>query len=277
MAVDLHIHTTASDGNISPAEVIDLAVQAGLRTIAFADHENTAGYTAVKDMAEGKGLEIIPALELQTWHKNKEIHILGYFIDVNDINFQKRLTELRKDKNRCAMAMVEKIRRCGFDIGWDEVERLSCFGGPISKGHIMQVLKLKGYIKTREDAARILGLYFNQEGKAYSCYNFPSAEAVDLIKSARGIPILAHPGLIGDDNLVLDLIKMGISGLEVYYNYFGPNKNNYIAKYEKMALDHGLLMTGGSDYHGTITPVVLGETEIPDAVVASLKESKKLF
>lgn len=266
MSIDLHIHTTASDGNIHPGEVLNLAIEKGLKTIAFADHETTAGYEAVKDTAIDRGVEIICAVELQALQRDKEVHILGYLCNSEKEAFQSRLAELRLARTTIAKETVYKLNSFGFAVEWEDVKKLSHFEGPISKGHIMQALKKAGYINTREDATKIMTSYLNPGGKAYISYNFSAADAIELIKNAGGVPVVAHPGLINNDEIVLDLIKLGCLGLEVYYYYFGRNKNTLIKKYEAMAREYRLIMTGGSDYHGTITPVTLGAIYVPQKV-----------
>ncbi len=274
MLIDLHIHTSASDGDQHPQKVLELAVTAGIKVLAFADHETTAGYTLVRGLAADKGVQILPAVELQTWCDDREVHVLGYLMDVDDSQFQSELARLRELRNQCAYEMVEKIRSFGYQIDWDRVKALAELGGPVSKGHIMRTLQKEGYIKSREDAIRILGLYLNQEGKAYSCHKYATKTAIDFIRRYNGIPVLAHPGLINNDQIVKKIVSMGISGLEVYYNYFGPNRELFTTTYQELAIEKGLLMTGGSDYHGTITPVLLGELQMPEKVVAELVKYK---
>lgn len=262
MSVDLHIHTTASDGDIDPVTVVRMAARAGLQIIALADHESTSGFYPA--FAEGQlhGITVIPAVELMTFYKNKEVHVLGYLTDPENREFQREIAELRDQRTKCAEKTVRKLREFGFMISWDDVKTLVHPNSPVSKGHIMQAINNAGYIKDKADALNVLQTYLNREGLAYICHTFAFEDAVELIKRAGGIPVLAHPGLIMDDIIVGELCDLGIEGIEVFYWYFGPRKDELIIKYNLKAEDKKLLKTGGSDYHGTITPVTLGDNTV---------------
>ncbi|PKM82713.1 MAG: PHP domain-containing protein [Firmicutes bacterium HGW-Firmicutes-14] len=272
MAIDLHIHTTASDGDIEPATIVKMATAAGLETIALADHETTSGFEPACQAGFLYGVKVIPAVEILTYYKDLEIHILGYFNDPNNKSLQKELAGLRSRRTACTKATVKKLREFGFDISWPDVRRLAQKDCCISKGHIIQAINNAGYIRNRSDAIEILKRYLNREGLAYTCHTYPFQHAVDLIKTAGGIPVLAHPGLVRDDDIVEDLCSMGVEGIEVYYHYFGPQKEERIARYNKLAEEKSLLKTGGSDYHGTYTPVRLGDNHVPfEEVIEFLK------
>lgn len=147
-------------------------------------------------------------------------------------------------------------------ISWDEVKTLVHKNSPVSKGHIMQAMNNAGYIRDKADALNLLETYLNRGGLAHICHTFAFEDAVELIKRAGGIPVLAHPGLIMDDIIVGELCDLGIEGVEVFYWYFGPRKDELIIKYNHKAEDKKLLKTGGSDYHGTITPVTLSDNTV---------------
>ncbi|MFZ5639549.1 MAG: PHP domain-containing protein [Bacillota bacterium] len=276
MTIDLHIHTTSSDGNLRPEQVVELAAQAGLQVISLADHESTDGYARAAAAGRVLGVEVIPGVELVTSFEDHEIHLLGYCFNVKNRWFQKQLNELRKARTQCARKTVEKLNEFGFKIAWDDVLPFAQDGSTVSKGHIMQAMHEAGYIHSKMDAVNILKKYLNQQGLAYTCHDYPFAYGVELIKKAGGIPVLAHPGLIGDDEVVERLLELGVEGIEVYYYYFGPRRAEFIARYGALAGERKLLMTGGSDYHGTITPVVLGELYVPPELAARLKEYKSI-
>ena len=158
MTVDLHIHTTASDGNIKPEQIVELASKAGLQTIALTDHESTDGYSYAAAAGHALGIEVIPGVELVTSYKNHEIHLLGYFFDVNSRRFQRQLVELRNARTQCAKKTVEKLRDFGFKIHWEDVLPLAQAGSTVSKGHIMRAMSDAGYIKSKTDAVNILNL-----------------------------------------------------------------------------------------------------------------------
>jgi len=271
MNIDLHIHTTASDGNIRPEQVVELAAQAGLKIISLTDHESTDGYARAAATGRVMGVEVIPGVELVTSYEDQEIHLLGYLFDVNNRRFQRQLDELRRARTQCAQKTVEKLREFGFEIDWHDVLPFAQNGSTISKGHIMQAMHEAGYIHSKMDAVDILKKYLNRQGLAYTCHEYPFAYGVELIKNAGGIPVLAHPGLIGDDTVVNKLLDLGVEGIEVYYYYFGPRRAGLNAHYEALALERNLLMTGGSDYHGTITPIILGEQYVPPELADKMK------
>ncbi len=263
MSIDLHIHTTASDGDVHPVTVVKLAAQAGLKVISITDHESTSGFYPASAESHAHGITVIPAVELLTIYKNKEIHVLGYFIDPDNKYLQEALAELRRQRTMCAKECVKRLREFGFNISWSDVEKLAQPDGPVSKGHIVQAVNNAGYIKERKDAIEFLVKYLNREGLAYICHDFHVDNGIRLIRECGGIPVLAHPGLIRDDNIVEELCCNGIAGIEVFYYYFGQHRDEFVRKYNAVAENKNLLKTGGSDYHGTVTPVVLGENHVP--------------
>lgn len=275
MTIDLHIHTTSSDGNIRPEQVVEMAARAGVKLISLADHESTDGYNMAAAAGHNFGVEVIPGVELVTSYDDHEIHLLGYLFDVKNRWFQKQLGELRKARTQCARKTVEKLNEFGFKIAWDDVLPFAQSDSTVSKGHIMQAMRNAGYIHSKMDAINILKKYLNRHGLAYTCHDYPFSYGVELIKKAGGIPVLAHPGLIGDDRVIGRLLDLGVTGIEVYYYYFGSRREEFIARYETLARERNLLMTGGSDYHGTVTPVVLGELYVPPELAAGLKKYKQ--
>jgi len=263
MLADLHIHTTVSDGDIDPDTVVYFAARAGLKIIALTDHETTSGFKPANIAGKRFGVTVIPGVELLTEHRNREIHLLGYFTDPDSKHLQRELTELRNLRNVCAREAINRLKEFGFRINWSEVEKLAHDGGPVSKGHIVQAMSNAGYIKSRSDAIDFLKKYLNHQGLANISHPYPFEDAVSMIRNSGGIPVLAHPGLIGDEGVVDELCCKGIEGIEVFYYYFGRSREELVQRYALKADQRKLLKTGGSDYHGTITPVVLGENPVP--------------
>ncbi len=263
MCIDLHIHTTASDGNIDPVTVVKMAFDAGLTTIALADHESTSGYYPAYLTGKKYGVKVIPAVELLTLYQGIEVHILGYFNNPDNRYLQQGLAELRSRRTQCARETVYKLGEFGFKISWDDVRKVARPDSSVSNGHIIQALNYAGYINEKEDAIQILTKYLKRDGLAYVNYAYPFEEAVNFIRDSEGIVILAHPGLIRNDRIVEEICQKSIDGLEVFYYYFGKHRDEYIRRYYKKAQEKSLLKTGGSDYHGTLTPVVLGENPVP--------------
>lgn len=274
MTIDLHIHTTASDGSCNPVHVVQRAADAGLKIISIADHETTHGYFLARNEARARDISMIPAVELLTTYKDREVHLLGYLTDPENQRLQENLSELRHLRTRSAEESVKKMQECGFNICWENVKNLAGEDTLISKGHIMRAVNEAGYINNRSDAVNILNEYLSPNGLAYVAHDFSFTDAVELLKSNGGIPVLAHLALIRDDVIVDELCHLGIEGLEVYYCYFGDQRKEWVEKYSLMAETKRLFKTGGSDYHGIYTPVTLGETEVP---VQAVGEFLKVF
>lgn len=274
MTIDLHIHTNASDGSYDPVSLVRKAKEAGLEIISLTDHETTSGFTPAFNEGIKLGINVIPAVELQTYYNGQEVHLLGYLTDPDNKLLQEQLVELRNMRTQCALSTVKKMREYGFDIHWQDVRNLAGCDSIVSKGHIIRAIRNAGYIRDRDDAIHIITTYLNQNGLAYVCHEFGFEEAVRFIKDVGGIPVLAHPALINNEELVEELCTKGIEGVEVYYFYFGTQREEWVNRYSSLAEEKKLMKTGGSDFHGDYTPVVLGKTEVP---FEEVKEFLKIF
>ncbi|HWI54277.1 MAG TPA: PHP domain-containing protein [Desulfobacteria bacterium] len=270
MAIDLHIHTNASDGSYDPVSLVRKAKDAGLTIISLTDHETTSGFTPAFNEGVKLGVTVIPAVELQTYYNGLEIHLLGYLTDPDNKMLQQQLGELRNMRTNCSLTTVKKMREFGFDITWQDVKNLASSDSIVSKGHIIRAIRNAGYIRDRDDAFHIINTYLNQNGLAYVCHEFRFEDAVRLIKDVGGIPVLAHPALINNEEVVEELCTKGVEGVEVYYFYFGSKREEWVNRYSSLAEEKKLMKTGGSDFHGEYTPVVLGNTEVPFEEVKEL-------
>lgn len=243
---DLHIHTIASDGILSPEEVIDTSINMGLSGIAITDHDTVASLKIAEDYLKDmkNNFKFIPGIELNTDYKNSEVHILGYFIDYNNQPLLDKLIDLRNSRYKRAEKMIEKLRSMGFLIDFQMVKKLSG-NDLIGRPHIAQALVDKGYVFSVKEA---FDKYISKGRPAYiPRYKFSPNEAINLIKKAGGIAVLAHPGLIKNNLIVKEIIEMGIEGIEVYYPEHHPIQ---IDNYLKICEEKNLLITGGSDFHG---------------------------
>jgi predicted metal-dependent phosphoesterase TrpH len=266
--VDLHVHSTASDGKLTPAEVIGEAAGKGLSYIALADHDTVDGIAAAKKAAKAfPGLTVIPAIEISTDIPQGEVHILGYFIDYTDAELLARLEEFKNSRLRRAEQMVAKLANLGMPVEWRRVLELAG-GNTIGRPHIAQAMMEKGYVPSFKDA---FDEYLGHGKPAYvEREKMLPAEAVGIIVKARGLPVLAHPLTTEDpEGLVAELKPAGLVGLEAYYNGYSDEE---VESLLALAQKHGLIATGGSDFHG-IEPeeeTAIGGADVPLEAVERL-------
>jgi predicted metal-dependent phosphoesterase TrpH len=259
--VDLHIHTTASDGKYNPAYIVNKAAEIGLKVISITDHDSIDGIEpAIKAAKSYPELTLIPGVEISTDLTDGEAHILGYFIDYASPNFQKELEKFRDSRLGRGQHMVAKLNELGIKIDWARVQAIAG-DGAIGRPHVAQAMLEKGYVKTFEEA---FDKYIGHGGPAYvEREKMLPQEAVALILSARGIPVLAHPFTINDpEAMVVTLKSAGLIGIEAYYK---DNTPEQIAITLQLAEKYNLIATGGSDYHGIdeSKEVMMGGVEVP--------------
>lgn len=248
--VDLHTHTTASDGRHRPAEVVRMARDAGLAGVAITDHDTVAGIAEAAHAGEQYGIRVIAGVEVSTSAEGKDIHILGYGISTEDPLLLDRLIKLRQVRAGRNEEIVAKLNGLGLEITMAEVEQ-AAFASPrgdgsIGRPHMAEVLIRKGYVKDMREA---FNRYLAEGAAAY--VNPPRigpAEAVEWIHEAGGAAIVAHPGLYRNDKLVLELLDKGADGLEAYHSDHDEAMQRH---YRTLAKNKGKLVTGGSDFHGT--------------------------
>lgn len=269
MSVDLHLHTTFSDGALTPLQVVNIAHELNLKAIAITDHDTIDGIPeALQASSNHPDLEVIPGIELSTFLNNEEVHILGYYIDYKNPNLTKTLAHLQEEREERVIKIVNKLNELGINISYREVRERS-LGKSIGRPHIATVLTEKGYTRSVSDA---FSKYLVPGQPAYIPRQKISPPfAIDLIKQSHGIPVLAHPGLLTDQDIIFDLIKHGIMGIEVYHTDHSEDQTSY---FEKLATNYNLLITGGSDCHGR-DPLLIGTLPIPEKLIFSLKESRK--
>jgi 3',5'-nucleoside bisphosphate phosphatase len=245
MHIDLHLHTTASDGTLNPQALLDYVIQKGLRIISITDHDSIAGLREIALGEQRRGLEIVPGIELNTEQNMTEIHILGYFVNINSAPLARRLEELREDRVGRIKEIVQRIRALGMPIDFDEV-LIHARGESVGRPHVARVLQQRGYVKEMQEAFE---KYLKIGRKAYVPRpRFLPEEAINIVLDAGGIPVLAHPGCIpADESLIDSLVGSGLMGIEAYYPFHSLLQTDY---YEKLAKTKKLHITGGSDFHG---------------------------
>ncbi|MBI4303698.1 MAG: PHP domain-containing protein [Chloroflexi bacterium] len=244
--VDLHIHSTASDGRHNPAEVVRMGAEAGLSFMALADHDTVDGIPPALEAAKAfPSLRVIPAVEINTDVPKGEIHVLGYFIDYTDSHLQDTLEQMRNSRIERAQGMIEKLKKLGMPIEWERVKEIAG-PGSIGRPHIAQALLEKGYISTIKEA---FNKYIGWGGPAYVARKkMTPVEAVELILKTNGLAVLAHPLTITEpEAAIAELKAAGIVGLEAYYNNY---TNDETRRCLNLARKYGLIAVGGSDYHG---------------------------
>jgi predicted metal-dependent phosphoesterase TrpH len=259
--VDLHIHSTASDGALSPEEVVGESVRRGLSVIALTDHDTVNGVAPALAAAEAfPGLRVVPGVELSTDVAQGEVHILGYFIDYSDWELLARLERMRNSRRERAQEMIARLRDLGVNIDWSRVQEIAG-GGSVGRPHLAQVMVEGGYVGSLKEA---FNSYIGRGGPAYvERRKLTPAAAVELILRVRGLPVLAHPLTVADpETLVIELKAAGLIGIEAYYKDYSAAD---IGKLLSLAESHHLAVTGGSDYHGldTESEAGIGSVEVP--------------
>lgn len=246
--VDLHTHTTASDGTNAPSWNVKLAKEAGLAAIAITDHDTVAGLAEAIEEGNRIGIQVVPGVEISTVGQGQDIHVLGYYIDYTNELFLVRLEQLRDTRNTRNAMMISKLNELGLEVTLPEVlANLSKSSGDetIGRPHIAEVLLRKGYVQSMSEAFE---RYLGNQGLAYvNPPRITPQDAIQWIREAGGKAVLAHPGLYQDDDYVEAIINSGIDGMEVYHSDHTPEQEQ---RYKSLAEQHRLIITGGSDYHG---------------------------
>ncbi len=266
--VDLHLHSNASDGRLSPSDLVKKAAGVGLHVIALADHDTVNGVQEALDTArQFESLQVIPCVEISTDIEGGEVHILGYFIDYKNPDLKTKLAEFRDSREGRAEKMVSKLAGLGLKLEWERVKQIAG-DGSIGRPHIAQALLEKGYIPSLREA---FSWYIGQDGPAFvERQKMTPVEAVTMVLKASGLPVMAHPFTVNDpEAVVAELAPAGLVGIEAYYTNSSAEQIN---KLLRLANKHKLIVTGGSDYHGlddgTDTP--LGTIDVPMSAAENL-------
>ena len=244
--VDLHLHTLASDGRLTPTQLVDLIASKGVTVAAISDHDTTDGIAeAVRAAAGHPNLEIIPAIELSTDIPGDEIHMLGYFLQYEDEEFQAILRRFREGRLERGRMMVEKLAALGKPVDWERVQEIAG-DGSVGRPHIALAMVEAGYFKEPKEA---FYEYLGNNGLAYAERSkMTPEEGVEMLARVGGTAVLAHPANLEDlDTKVVQLKEAGLVGMEVHYAMYSEET---IQRLVEVANRHGLIPCGGSDYHG---------------------------
>ncbi len=277
MKIDLHIHTTYSDGVLTPEQIADTAIECNLDVIALTDHDNVLSHKIASDYVKSKGLklEIIPGVEINTIYKGYEVHILGYFMDENNPQFIELINAQQKARIEQTHQIIERlVKKVGLKIKYEDVQKLVAPKGSIGRPHIARAItSCGGSANIMEAYAK----YINSSSEVYVERKTVSPhDAVEIINEAGGIPVFAHPIDVEiADTLTEELVNYGLRGIEAYHRKHSPAA---VEHFSTLAEKYGLVVTGGSDFHapslnhGTI---LMGKNFVPEWIYDKLMIEKK--
>lgn len=277
MKIDLHIHTTYSDGAFSPEQVVDTALENNLDVIALTDHDNILSHKIANDYVKEKGykLEIIPGVEINTIYKGYEVHILGYFMDADNPDFVKLLKEQQQARINQTTKIVELLnKKAGIRVKFDDIKALVAPGGSIGRPHIARAITSAGGVANVMEA---YSKYINDSSPVYVTRKTVSPhDAVEIIYDAGGIPVFAHPIDVDiSEKLIKELTGFGLRGIEAYHRKHSPAVVEY---FSSLAEKYGLIITGGSDFHAPSVnhgTILMGKNFVPSWVYDELIKEKK--
>lgn len=273
--VDLHIHSIASDGTWKPKKALKVADDLELAAVSFTDHDTVEGTIEAMKLSDEYSVEIVPGIEFNSYYKGKSIHVLGYFIELDNSKLLREAEKQRLSRRKRAEKVLEKLEDIDIYVTMERLREIAG-GDTISKTHIcaaiIEELKKEPDIETFNE---VYNIYLKEGGKVYEERKKISAEkAIETILNANGIPVIAHPGETKGDDVIIDLVEAGLKGIEVYH----PKHNKETTRhYLDFARESNLLITGGSDSHGpgSGNDVQIGAARVPEAVYEDLKEYKK--
>lgn len=277
MKIDLHIHTTYSDGAFSPEQVVDTALECNLDVIALTDHDNILSHKIASDYVKKQGLklEIIPGVEINTIYKGYEVHILGYFMDVNNSEFQELLKTQQQARVDQTTQIVDLLnKKAGIRVKYEDIKSLVAQGGSIGRPHIARAIVSAGGVANVMEA---YAKYINDLSPVYVARKTVSPhDAVEIINDAGGIPVFAHPIDVDiSEKLTKELVSYGLRGIEAYHRKHSPAVVEY---FSSLAEKYGLIITGGSDFHAPSVnhgAILMGKNFVPDWVYDELIKEKK--
>jgi len=277
LRIDLHTHSTVSDGTLPPSGVIEAAAAAGLDAVALTDHDNLAGWPAAATAARERGIEFVPGVEISSrWYAVDppiSLHLLGYFVDPGDADLQAELARVRDAREHRAQQMVDLMRADGIDVTWAEVQGYAA-GGTVGRPHLAQALIRRGLVGSVSEAfaPEMLGRRWRVHKPDTDVFT-----ALALVAGAGGVSVFAHPratkrGRVVPDSLIVEMAGRGLSGLEVDHEDHTPEQR---AQLRALAADLGLLTTGSSDFHGANKSIPIGANLTAPEVLEALRAAAR--
>lgn len=266
---DLHLHTIFSDGTYTPEQLVGQASKAGLDAISLTDHDTVNGVEPAIAAGLSSGVEVLPGIELTAQEDSSEVHILGYLINIKQKKLLEELAILKNNRIERIHKTTDKLKKLGINLDAQDVFTLAKGGIP-GRLHVARAMAEKGFVANIYEAFK---KHIGDKCPGYVAgFKLNPQEAIELIRNAGGVPVLAHPYSLNNDELILELVKFGLMGLEVYYPEHSQGMVNF---YLDMAKKLNLLVTGGSDCHGLAKPEIkIGLIKIPYELVDKLKEAK---
>lgn len=276
--IDLHSHTIHSDGSSTPFEIVALAKSNGARAVAITDHDTITGLAEGRDAAGRLGIEFVNGIELSAEYSPGTMHILGYYIDDEHEQLAAKLQELRSAREKRNPEIARRLQALGVDIRYGEVVALAG-NDVVGRPHFARVLVEKGYASSIQDA---FNRFLAKGAPAYvEKRRLSPGESISLVHNAKGVAVLAHPYQLkltaeALERLVGELVEMGLDGIEAIYSRHSPAEREC---YSKLADRHRLMVTGGSDYHGTYKPDIslvngLGDLVVPYSLLEGLRSKR---
>ena len=278
--IDLHTHSNASDGTFAPAEVVRLAKVGGLKALALTDHDTIDGLAEAVAAGETYGVEVIPGVEVSARFPGGSMHILGLGIEYGNGQLGERLAVLQQARAERNPQIIAKLNGLGVKITLEQVEKISG-QGQMGRPHIARALMESGYVRSIQEA---FDIFLRNDGKAYvPKFRFPPQEAIAMIRDVQGVPVLAHPftlnlgSAFALKNTLTELKALGLAGIEAIYAEHTPEQE---ALYLRLARELGLLVTGGSDFHGDNKPELTlgkmrGQERLTYRLVTALKDWRR--
>jgi 3',5'-nucleoside bisphosphate phosphatase len=263
--IDLHLHSNASDGSYPPETVVALALENGVSAMALTDHDSLEGLPAAEARAKGAGIRILPGVELSVSEEGFDVHLLAYGFDPEDKALVTAIARYRRSRRERAAKILSRLKGLGIRIPLEQVEAIAQ-GGALGRPHVAEALMQGGHVDTFQEAfQRFLG----HHAPAYVPKDMVTLEeAVRVVREAGGVTVLAHPGTLNRDHWIPKWAQRGLDGIEVWHS---KHSQGDIARYQALARVHGLLMTGGSDFHGERTPdITIGSVPVPETILGPL-------
>ncbi len=262
-AVDLHMHSTMSDGQLTPQEVVELAAARGVKALALTDHDTTRGLVAAESVAKEHDIELIPGVEISAW-MDREVHILGYFIDRDEPELSRCLEQMRFTRAERVEEICRRLSALGKPLTPEEVHAQGEWN--LGRPHVARALLAAGHVTSFEEAFR---LYLGNDGPAYvAAARLSVREAIGLIHGAGGIAVLAHPAVDGIIDSLPQLTAWGLDGVEIAHPAHSRQARRRLRQAAKRL---GLLATGGSDFHTPASPYSIGHCGITEEALATLR------